>query len=815
VGVFKWELMEIAHNANKTLSQRMVEARELKENTEKQPAAFVGDNPHWNPSKMPFCFLPLFVFFLTAILPLQAATKEEYLKAIDNWVSHDMGGRWEKMVKSVLSAPNPPPDGKFAMCGRGEFDDALPVALAGVYHLNNGDEAGEKKFLNNALRIIQTANKVTVDGYDEDKLEDGTSRGQLCFAFRDVVDACRILKEQGVLKGNELERTRTMMEKIIAYRMKLMPQPGMGGLSNHMNNYALGVLMGANFLEEELHSDPVFAKARPDLPAKLEPMRVWSSLPLKSGINYPYHYRLQPDGTVSQPIRELDHGRLDEHPVINQPPRFGINEDSSGYDAASVYELLRLMEEMPLKYVPELTDARRKEACDWMMDWSRHVMPVGVFPSFSDSQWGSWGLWIAAFEEAAHQFKDTAKYGGAAAHFRDCAERIFRYDQAAGQGKNVDEVFNALPVTEEAIKPVGIIQTSVVIRQQSPEGEWIPSKVILLGEATKRSDAPFVMFNTFHNGSHSHGAIGGIITYGSDGSVFLHETGYDAGPMFFHDLFIVRPVNERFLPFAKVFTNPKETVLEKNKTGLGNIGRKLVSADITDFPDYSYAKIVTLVDWGRVREALQLTREAILEKKTGALIVFDTVTGKIKTDSYVCGPLWHVQNILSKTDQGFLCQDDVQEIIEPHSPTPMVIASPAKPVWIGMAGPKGSTLGSEEWHFLCRHGHNDAPEKNHLYLACNGLPHSGGTVATLTVFVPMHRGITNMTTPPALLLVDGGAGIVTIGKHTYRFDEKGVESSPQDKADNRNLSPAHWSVASSNADTLKGRESERGNGRTN
>ena len=106
----------------------------------------------------------------------------------------------------------------------------------------------------------------------------------------------------------------------------------------------------------------------------------------------------------------------------------------------------------------------------------------------------------------------------------------------------------------------------------------------------------------------------------------------------------------------------------------------------------------------------------------------------------------------------------------------MVIASPAKPVWIGMAGPKGSTLGSEEWHFLCRHGHNDAPEKNHLYLACNGLPYPSGTVATLTVFVPMPRGTTNMTTPPASMSVHGTTGSATIGNHTYLFGKNGTNS---------------------------------------
>jgi len=724
-------------------------------------------------------FLPLLVLLVTSVLPLQAATKAEYLQKVDDFVSHELGNRWERMANGVLNAPNPPPDGKFVGCGRDQFIAALPIALTGVHRLQSGDVTNGNKCLNDSLRLIQTANKVTVDGYDVGKLEDATSRGQLCFAFTDVVDACRILKEQGVLKGSDLERARTMMEMTIDYRMKLMPQPGMGGMSNHMNNYALGVLMGSNFLEEEFHSDPAFAKARPDLPAKLEKMRLWSSLPLKAGINYPYHYKILPDGTVSQPMTQSEKPMelpTMQQPSMNQPPRFGITEDSNEYDSGSVCLLLRLMEEIPPKYVPELTDARRKKACDWMMDWSRQVMPIGVLPLFGDSIWHSGAGWIAVFEEAAHLFKNQAKYGGAAAHFRDCADRIFHYGQEEAQGKYLGDVFYALPVTDESITPTGMALTSCIVRQQSPEGEWIPSKVILLGEAAPPKEAPFAMFNTFHNSSHSHPSIGGIICYGSGGSVFLHETGYDANSMFYHDLFMVRPINEPFLPFLKIFKDPKNTSLIKNGTAVPSNVRKLVSAEVTDFPEYADTKIIFLCNVGKAREALKVTREAVLEKKSGALLVYDSVTGIIKTDPYACGPIWHVQNILSKTDQGFLCQDDYQAIYGTKT-NPILIASPVKPVWIGMAGPKCSTLGSEEWQFTLHHAHDaECPQKNHLYLACNGIPTPGGTVSTLSVFVSMPKGITTVTTPPAVLSVDGTTESVTFGKHTYRFGEKGHDT---------------------------------------
>jgi len=58
------------------------------------------------------CFLLLTLLFAPA-LPLHAASKEEYLKATDNWVSQDMTGRSKGMCDKILAAANPPPDGKF------------------------------------------------------------------------------------------------------------------------------------------------------------------------------------------------------------------------------------------------------------------------------------------------------------------------------------------------------------------------------------------------------------------------------------------------------------------------------------------------------------------------------------------------------------------------------------------------------------------------------------------------------------------------------------------------------------------------------
>ena len=722
-------------------------------------------------------------FFLLMLLglcgwDLVAATKEEYLKANDNWVSQDMTGRSKGMCDKVLAASNPPADGKFILCGRGEFANVLPIAYSGIYRLQTGDQEGGKKQLQNALEIVRTANKVTVDGYDENKLEDGTSRGQLSFVLWAMIDACKLLKEQGVLAGDDLKRARTMIESVVDYRMKVRPQLGTGGLSNHVNNYGWGGLSAAKFLQEELRSDPAFAASRPDLPSKIDRMMKWSSMPLRSGMNYPWHLHLREDGAISKPLIPPGRGENPETevPAPDQAPHIGITEDSSGYDSLSIFMLLRLLEEMPPDQVPEITAARLKEMCDWMMDWSRHIMPVGVVPQFGDAEWGATDFWIASFESAARQFKDP-KYGNASAHFRDSADRLFRYGKDVAGGHLWENLTMAIPVADESIKPSGIPLGSAIVRQQSPKGEWVPSKVILRGESAKQEEQPFAMFNMFYNSSHSHPEVGGLVAYGSGGSVFLHELSYDAGPMFFHNLFLLRPASEPFLPFSKVFKDPKHTVLQKGQTGLDSNGVKLVSADLNEAKDFSYSKIVTQISFGKIRDGFLLTREAVLEKKSGILIVFDTVTntqdfGKTAVP-FAAGPLWHVQNILSKYPEGFLCQDDVQAIVGPNNPKPLVIASPAKPVWIGMAGPSGSTLGYEEWHFLGRHEKNDIPPKSHLFLRNEGKTEKDASFSTLSVFVPMPPGTTSVTTPPATLSVNGATGTAVIGNHTYLFGKGG------------------------------------------
>lgn len=721
-------------------------------------------------------------------LTTAAPTRETYREAVARHALKNPNGRWEKMVRTVLEAPNPPQDGKYVSIGRGEVEQVLPLAVAGRYFAEKGDAANGKKFTDGALKTLRVCCRVAVDHYyANDEEGEGGNRGQISFVLPEVARACVILKESGALAGEEWTRTRQMLEIIADHRMKIMPDIGAGGMSNWINRAGLGVLRVANYLEDEWKADAAFAKARPDLPVKIAAMRRFALLPLRCGMDYPYQFRNQPDGKCSPAFYYEGRGkdRVERPAPADRHPRFGVTEDSNGYAADSVGNLLCMIAETPRAALPELTDKRMKELCAWMLGWQATVMPIGTVPCYGDGGWGSSMEWLTAFEQAAAMFKDAGAYGGAAAGFRATAARIFRYGQTIGGGNFNAGLTRAALAADDSIQPVEEPQKPTVVMQQSPQGKLQPGKIVLRGDAEQMEKQPFAMFGTFYNSSHSHGDIGCLIAYGAEGSVFQHEEGYDAGDMFFHQLFLVRPAGEPFLPFAKVFQNPKETLLKKGAKGLSNNWRTLISAEVNDFRMFAHARIVTNsnAQLTKVRTDFLLTRDAVLEKKSGALIVCDAITGKTDLREPIsCSPLWHVQNILAKTSGGFLCQDDYQAKHEPNTKEPKVIASPVRPVWIGMAGPAGFTPESLEWHFICRNGHADIPQRQHLFLSGSTSLKKDETLLTVTVFVPMPEGTKAISTPPAKIVLNGGNALVTFGDLTYQFGKMPGEANALLKA---------------------------------
>lgn len=715
--------------------------------------------------------------------PVAAPTRETYRKAVADRVIQDSPNlRWAKMVSAVLESPLPPRDGKYVGAGRGEVAWVLPLAITGDYLAAKGDAEKARKFTDDALRTLRACCRIAVDHYyADDEDGEGGNRGQISFVLADVSQACEILRARGTLQGEERERVRKMLEIIAGHRMQIMPQPGAGGMSNWINRAGLGVLRTANYLEQELESDEAFARARPDLPDRIAAMRRYAMLPLKCGIDYPYLCKLLPDGSHSPPFFYEGRGAATtERPApADRQPQFGITEDSSGYGADSVVHLLCMIGEAPRELLPEFTPDRREQLCEWMRSWQQTVMPIGTVPSYGDSNWDASTQWLTAFELAAALCKETD--AEAAAEFRGTAARIFRYGEAAGKGDFDADLCEAALAADDAIRPVDATLSSAIVMQQSPQGILQPGKVVLRGVAEHPEDQPFAMFNTFYNSSHSHGAIGGLTAYGSAGSVFQHEASYDAGEMYFHHLVLIRPGNEPFLPFEDVFKDPAGTVIQKGNKGLASNTRRFVSADMHDAQLFSLARIVTTVNahLGKARHDFQATRDAVLEKRSGALIVCDTVLAKADVrEPVACSPLWHVQKILTKSNEGFLCQDDCQAIRSPDSPERLVMASTVRPVWIGLSGPAGFAPRSLSWHFLSKNKRQDMPQAEHLYLAGSRPMKRGDSLVFVTAFIPMPVGSRELSSPPATISIQGGRAAVTAGEMTYRFGAVADDKQP-------------------------------------
>lgn len=714
---------------------------------------------------------------------LATPTRETYRKAIATRMIQDYpNNRWAGMVSRILDAPNPPRDGKYIGAGRGEVSLVLPLALTGAYLAEMKDTEKARQFTHDAMRTLHACCRIAVDHYYADNEEaEGGSLGQISFVLADVAQACQILRAQGSLQGRERDRVRQMLEIVAEHRMRIMPQPGAGGMSNWINRAGSGVLRAANYLEQELKSDAAFAQARPDLAAKIVAMRRYAILPLKCGIDYPYLFKLLPDGSYSPAFSYQGRGdaRTECPAPVDRQPQFGITENSSGYGADSVVHLLCMIAETPRDLVPELTPTRRQQLCNWMRDWQQTVMPVGTVPSYGDSNWDASTGWLTAFELAATLCKeDDAK---TAAGFRGSAARIFRYCETVGKGAFDEDLCEAALAADDSIRPADLTLASTIVMQQNPQGILQPGKIILRGEAEKAADQPFAMFDTFYNSCHSHGAIGGLTAYGSAGSVFQHEAGYDAGEMYFHHLVLLRPGTEPFLPFAKVFKDSRETMIQKGNKWLVNNARRFLSAEIHDARLFAHARIVTMAaaQLAKTRQDFQLTRDALLEKHSGALIICDAVTATADVREPVAvSPVWHVQNILAKSCQGFLCQDDCQIIHAPQSPKPLTMASPALPVWIGLSGPAGFAPQSLAWHFMAKNKRQDMPQAEHLYLAGATPLRRGESLQLITVFVPMPMGTRELSTPPATLSIQGTRAVVMIGKLTYRFGAVAEESEP-------------------------------------
>jgi hypothetical protein len=189
---------------------------------------------------------------------------------------------------------------------------------------------------------------------------------------------------------------------------------------------------------------------------------------------------------------------------------------------------------------------------------------------------------------------------------------------------------------------------------------------------------------------------------------------------------------------------------------------------VRDGQNIAYGKVVCdyLTAWHPKRDfnghAFLHARELALDKANGLLCVLDTLESKDGVEA-AFGPVWHVQHVLTRNAQGFLCQTDYQA-----KTNGKIDASKARPVWIAMAGPADTKLNAVFWRFTARHGHSELPQENHLSAEWRGKVTSGQKISFLTVLVPLRDG----TTAPPIglkLSVQGCHASVRLGTFGYAF----------------------------------------------
>lgn len=696
--------------------------------------------------------------------------------------------RWTRLI-GILNTPIPSADGKMPSIGRGEIVHGFEFGVSGLELTKKGDTEKAKKHIEGAIKTLQVCNKVVLD-YDKDTVaklgKDGEkafnyNKEQIAFVMSELIYMVNALDKAGYIAKEDLVRTRKMVESVSDYwNDEILKTPNLTGMSNWVNRCALNGVRVADFLESELKRDADFAKERPDLPQKIKELRTLSRSIALRCMDYPYLRKVKADGVTLDEAIKITGKEQKETPAPQRTTQFGVTEDSTGYAGDSIFTLLCTISELPKADFPELTDEKMLQLCQWLKDWQSMIMPSGAVTPYGDSDWGSAVTWIAVFEKAADIFSDSSKYGNAAANFRDTALSIYNYQQNECKKDGSLNLGNIVISAKSNVAPEKRKPQSILIKQQNTDGNLQVGKIVLRGNEENQA---FAMFGMFYNASHSHGDIGCLIAHSVGDSVLQHEASYDAGEIYFHQQPLIRPVNEEFFPFETVFKDSQNTILQKGNKKLPAAWHQFKDATLQDEKDYSYAKIVTnfrssLPNYTRAE--FTVTRHAVMDKASGALMIFDVVKNNngIK-EAFVFSPTWHAQNILDKNANGFLCQDDYQGI---NLRDKVIYGKKTVPYYIEIKGSSDSYVpDAKEWKFVARNSRNDVPKKQHLYLKGETKLDKNQSAGVMSLLMAVREDTTNLENISPQIKFNGNNPEVNIGDRIYYFNLDGLDNVEQKK----------------------------------
>ena len=655
-----------------------------------------------------------------------AATKDEYRAAsVSGLRKATSFSRAKSMVRKVLGDTKDKP---VVVVGRMEISIASRLLLA-------GRPTNDKELLTLARDIVLSCNKAALDGYDTPQ---ETSLEQIAFAMHEFALAVPQLKELKLLEGRDAERADETMKRACDFLLRFMPEPGDGNIPQR---YALGMASVCQLFP----NDP-----------RLPKWKAWVARPFEQILHFPSR-----EGLPGSKRRVLEKQRdrwkfVDDTQPFEKVQTVDISEDSSGYEALTIVSWMGIA-----RLIGREAEIKTPAVEAFIERFYQQMMPIGILPGYGDAEWNSSpDLWIAIFEWAGATFHQPK--------YRAAADAIFRYQLE--RGLPVGDLSEAVEHVDENIPPQPSPRTSVLLQRVSGRGERVPDKVVLRGDESQG----YVMLQATESLGHSHPYAGSISAYGVGGSVLLSTLGYDGTATALHHSFLVRPADERFLAYPG---DPAGLLLGKIMPDgqrlsfkITSDDREVRSAEVRDNGPVAYGRVICdyLTSWHQDRafngHAFQHTRELALDKKSGLLCVLDTVESKSDVTA-AFGPVWHVQQVLAKNEQGFLCRTDHQAKFDGK-----IDASKPRPVWIAMAGPTDTKLNDVTWKFTSRHGHSDLPQENHLTSEWRGSVKAGDKLSFLTVFVPMPVGT---TVPPSGLKLDVGAGqaSVHLGDFSYSFPE--------------------------------------------
>ena len=655
-----------------------------------------------------------------------AASKAEYRAASIKGLRELVAARAKGAVVKVLEGTN---DKKISILGRGEIMLISQMLLA-------GRQSNDAEFLNLARDVVLACNKVALDGYDLPKFP---GLEQIGFSLRELALAIPQLKEMKLLTGHDAERADEMLRRAADFLPTYAPKPGDGNIAQR---YALGVASVCQMFP----ADP-----------RVPTWRNWAEIPFEHLLHFP-----DQEGLPGSQRRILERQGARWKFVADTRPfekvqTVDISEDSSAYEASTIVSWMGIA-----RLIGREADIKTPAVEAFIERFYQQQMPVGILPAYGDANWnGSANLWIAIFEWAAATFHQPK--------YRAAADAVFRYQ--IERGLPLGDLSEALEYADETIQPKLEPRTSVLLQRVSGGGERVPDKIILRDSQSQS----YVMMQATENYGHSHPHAGSVSAYCVDGSVLLSTLGYDATATPLHQSFIIRPPDEKFLDF---FGDPANTRLAKimpdgQRLTARILGdeRQVRGAVVGNCNGVATGKVVCdyLTTWHAQKDfngnAFVHTRELALDPASGLLCVRDTI--ECKSDiTAAFGPVWHVQHVLAKNEQGFLCQTEFQDSYDGRRD-----GTKPRPVWIAMTGPSGTSLHDVFWKFTSRGGHSELPQENHLSAEWRGRVSVGQRLSFLTVFIPLAE---EASAPPKglELKTEAGHSSVQFGSFSHIFGEQ-------------------------------------------